>query len=36
MADLQGNVTKLTNDIKDNIRKISKKLNQDGLRVLAK
>ena len=35
MADLQGNVTKLTNDIKDNIRKISKKLNQDGLRVLA-
>lgn len=35
MADLQGNVTKLTNDIKDNIRKISKRLNQDGLRVLA-
>lgn len=35
MADLQGNVTKLTNDIKDNIRRISKKLNEDGLRVLA-
>lgn len=35
MADLQGNVTKLTNDIKDNIRRISKKLNEDGLRILA-
>ena len=34
MADLQGNVTKLTNDIKENIRRLSKKLNQDGLRVL--
>ena len=32
MADLQGNVTKLTNDIKENIRRLSKKLNQDGLR----
>ena len=34
MVDFQGNVTKLTNEIKDNIRKIKKKLNQDGLRVL--
>lgn len=35
MADLQGNIIKLTNEIKDNIRRISKKLNEDGLRVLA-
>ena len=35
MADLHGDVTKLTNEIKDNIRQLSKKLNQDGLRVLA-
>lgn len=34
LADFQGNVTKLTNEIKDNIRRLSKKLNQDGLRVL--
>ena len=34
MVDFQGNVTKLTNEIKDNIRRMSKKLNQDGLRVL--
>lgn len=35
MADLNGNVTKLTSEIKQNIRRISKKLNEDGLRVLA-
>lgn len=35
MADLHGNVSRLTNEIKENIRKLSKKLNQDGLRVLA-
>lgn len=35
MADLHGDVTKLTNEIKDNMRRLSKKLNQDGLRVLA-
>ena len=34
MVDFQCNVTKLTNEIKDNIRRMSKKLNQDGLRVL--
>lgn len=35
MADLNGNITKLTNEIKQNIRRLSKKLNEDGLRVLA-
>ena len=34
IVNFQGNVTKLTNEIKDNIRRMSKKLNQDGLRVL--
>lgn len=35
MADYKGEVSKLTNDIKNNIRLISKKLNEDGLRVVA-
>ena len=35
MADYQGSVTPLTTDIKENIRLISKKLNKEGLRVVA-
>ena len=35
MADYQGSVTPLTTDIKENIRSISKKLNKEGLRVVA-
>ena len=34
-VDYKGEVSKLTNEIKENIRRISKKLNQDGLRVVA-
>lgn len=35
MVDYSGNVSPITNEIKDNIRQISKKLNEDGLRVVA-
>lgn len=35
MVDYQGEVSPLTNDIKNNIRTISKKLNKEGLRVVA-
>ena len=35
LVDYKGNVSPLTNDIKSSIRKITKKLNQDGLRVVA-
>ncbi len=35
MADYQGTVTPITKQMKDTIRKISKSLNQDGLRVIA-
>ncbi len=35
MVDYQGNVSPITKDIKDNIKKISKNLNKDGLRVIA-
>ncbi len=35
MVDYKGQVSAITRDIKDNIRKISKKLNEDGLRVVA-
>ena len=35
MVDYKGEVSKITKDIKDNIRKISKELNEDGLRVVA-
>lgn len=35
LVDYQGQVSTLTRDIKENIRKISKKLNQEGLRVVA-
>lgn len=35
MVDYKGNVFPITNDIKNNIRSISKKLNKDGLRVVA-
>ena len=34
-VDYKGEVSKLTNDIKENIRKISKNLNKEGLRVIA-
>lgn len=34
-VDYKGEVSKLTNDIKDNIRRIAKNLNQEGLRVVA-
>lgn len=34
-ADLQGKVVPLSKEIKDNIKNISKRLNQDGLRVVA-
>ena len=35
MADYQGTISPLTNQIKDNIKQISKNLNKDGLRVIA-
>lgn len=35
MVDYDGNVAPITKSIKDNIRQISKKLNEDGLRVVA-
>ena len=35
MVDYKGTVSKITKDIKDNIKKISKQLNKDGLRVVA-
>lgn len=35
MVDYKGQVNPLTKEIKENIRKISKKLNKDGLRVVA-
>lgn len=35
MTDYQGQVVSLTNDIKENIRKIAKDLNKEGLRVVA-
>ena len=34
-VDYKGSVTPITKEIKDNIKNISKKLNQDGLRVVA-
>ena len=34
-VDYKGEVSKLTNDVKENIRRISKNLNKDGLRVIA-
>ena len=35
MVDYKGQVSPITKDIKENIKKISKKLNEDGLRVVA-
>ena len=35
MVDYKGNVSPITNKIKDNIKLISKNLNKDGLRVIA-
>ena len=35
MGDLQGQAVPLTNEIKNNIRKITKDLNKEGLRVVA-
>lgn len=35
MVDYKGQVSPITKQIKDNIKKISKKMNQDGLRVIA-
>ncbi len=35
LVDYKGEVSKLTNDIKENIRKITKNLNKEGLRVIA-
>jgi magnesium-importing ATPase len=35
MVDYKGQVSKMTKEIKDNIKKISKQLNKDGLRVVA-
>lgn len=35
MADYQGNVTPITKQIKDNIKKMAKELNKEGLRVIA-
>lgn len=35
MVDYRGQVSPLTKEIKDNIKKISKDLNKDGLRVIA-
>ena len=34
-VDYKGSVSKITQDIKNNIRKISKSMNKDGLRVIA-
>ena len=35
MCDYKGEVSPLTKEIKDNIKKISKKMNEEGLRVVA-
>ncbi len=35
MVDYKGEVSPITKEIKDNIKKISKSLNEDGLRVIA-
>ncbi len=35
MVDYQGEVSPITKELKENIRKISKSLNEDGLRVVA-
>ena len=35
MVDYKGQVSKITKEIKDNIKKITKQLNKDGLRVVA-
>lgn len=35
MVDYKGEVSPITKEIKDNIRRISKSLNEDGLRVVA-
>ena len=35
MVDYKGQVSKITKEIKDNIKKIGKQLNKDGLRVVA-
>ena len=35
LADYKGEVVNLTNDLKENIRKITKNLNKEGLRVVA-
>lgn len=35
MVDYKGKISKITKEIKDNIKKISKNLNKDGLRVVA-
>ncbi len=35
MVDYQGNLSPITNQIKENIKRISKNLNKDGLRVIA-
>ena len=35
LADYKGEVSKLTKEIKENIKQISKKLNKEGLRVVA-
>lgn len=35
MVDYKGEISKITKEIKDNIKRISKNLNKDGLRVVA-
>ena len=35
LADYKGNVKDLTNEMKENVRNISKKLNEEGFRVIA-
>ena len=35
MVDFQGEITPITNEIKENVKKISTNLNKDGLRVIA-
>lgn len=35
LVDYKGEVSQITNEIKSNIRKMTKKLNEDGLRVVA-
>ena len=35
MVDYQGNVSPITREIKENVKRISKKLNEQGLRVVA-